>query len=174
MFTKNFLIKKNFGFTLIELLVVVAIIGLLSSVVLTSLNSAKAKSRDTRRMTDLRQVQTALELYYSTNGSYPSTGSNYWGICSGYNPGGKTNSGANGYIANLAPTYIPVLPTETFPPPSGTGNCYLYNSNGTDYVFMAHNTIETFDPDVGPHSMDRRCCDQQSIAVYNRPDSVVQ
>jgi len=66
--------KQNFrGFTLIELLVVVAIIGLLSSVVLASLNSARAKARDAQRATSIRQVQIALEFYYDNNGSYPSS-----------------------------------------------------------------------------------------------------
>ncbi len=56
--------NKERGFTLIELLVVIAIIGLLSSVVLSSLNSARTKSRDARRLSDIRQIQTALELYF--------------------------------------------------------------------------------------------------------------
>ncbi len=64
--------QKNKGFTLIELLVVIAIIGLLASIVLVSLNSARAKARDVRRVADLKQVQTALEMYYDTNGSYPA------------------------------------------------------------------------------------------------------
>lgn len=60
------------GFTLIELLVVIAIIGILSSVVLASLNSARKKGRDARRIADVKQLQLALELYYDANGSYPS------------------------------------------------------------------------------------------------------
>ena len=60
------------GFTLIELLVVIAIIGILSSVVLASLNSARKKGRDARRIADVKQLQLALELYYDTSGSYPS------------------------------------------------------------------------------------------------------
>jgi len=65
---------KNKGFTLIELLVVVAIIGLLSSVVLASLNTARTKGRDTKRISEIRQLQTALEFYYDKNGSYPNSG----------------------------------------------------------------------------------------------------
>jgi prepilin-type N-terminal cleavage/methylation domain-containing protein len=66
-------ISRARGFTLIELLVVIAIIGLLSAVVLASLNSARTKSRDARRLADLKQLQTALELYYSDNNAYPAT-----------------------------------------------------------------------------------------------------
>jgi prepilin-type N-terminal cleavage/methylation domain-containing protein len=51
------------GFTLIELLVVIAIIGLLSSIVLASLNSARVKSRDARRLEDLKQMANAVQLY---------------------------------------------------------------------------------------------------------------
>lgn len=87
------------GFTLIELLVVVAIIGLLSSVVLASLNTARQKGRDARRIADLKQLQVALELYYASAGSpaYPSA------------------------LSSLAPTYIPEVPTD----PS-TGQSYNY------------------------------------------------
>ena len=64
-------IFKNTGFTLIELLVVIAIIGLLSSVVLVTVNSARMKSRDLVRIATLKQVETALELYYDKYGHYP-------------------------------------------------------------------------------------------------------
>lgn len=64
--------KKIKGFTLIELLVVIAIIGLLASIVLVSLNSARQKARDSRRLSDLRQVALALEMYYdNNNNAYP-------------------------------------------------------------------------------------------------------
>lgn len=63
------------GFTLIELLVVIAIIGILSSVVLASLNSARKKGRDARRISDLKQLSLALDLYYDANGqTYPIQG----------------------------------------------------------------------------------------------------
>jgi prepilin-type N-terminal cleavage/methylation domain-containing protein len=58
--------KTARGFTLIELLVVMAIIGLLSTVVLASLTTARKKGRDTKRISDVKQLQIALELYYPT------------------------------------------------------------------------------------------------------------
>ncbi|MCX6703221.1 MAG: prepilin-type N-terminal cleavage/methylation domain-containing protein [Candidatus Zambryskibacteria bacterium] len=67
---KSLFLKK--GFTLIELLVVIAIIGMLSSVVLGSLNSARAKARDAATMRNFSQVQKALILYYDKYGRYPN------------------------------------------------------------------------------------------------------
>lgn len=62
---------RRSGFTLIEMLVVVAIIGLLSSIILVGLGDVRKDARDTRRIADIRQIQNALEIYYSTNQSYP-------------------------------------------------------------------------------------------------------
>lgn len=60
------------GFTLIELLIVVAIIGILASVIIVGLAPAQRSGRDARRIADLKQVQTALELYYQKNQVYPN------------------------------------------------------------------------------------------------------
>ena len=123
-------IRKN-GFTLIELLVVIAIIGILASVVLVSLNSARLKARVTRSLTDLKQLQTALELYYDANGSYPPS-SGAWG---GYYTCWGTPS--TNWIVGLAPTYIQTLPRE----PRNTTDCgsqYIYYSTGADYKLIYH------------------------------------
>jgi len=61
---------KNKGFTLIEMLIVVAIIGILASLILIGLGPARAKARDSRRISDLRQIQNGLEMYYSKNQAY--------------------------------------------------------------------------------------------------------
>ncbi len=71
MFTQKKSTENKKGFTLIELLVVVAIIGLLASIILASLNVARQKGRDARRIADLKDIQTALELYYSNHNAYP-------------------------------------------------------------------------------------------------------
>lgn len=60
------------GFTLIELLVVIAIIGLLSTLAVVALGSARQKANDSKRLSDIKQVQTALELYYTDNNEYPA------------------------------------------------------------------------------------------------------
>jgi len=61
------------GFTLIELLIVIAIIGILSSFLLANYNGVRQRTRDGVRKTDLRQIQSALELYRSDQGKYPAT-----------------------------------------------------------------------------------------------------
>jgi prepilin-type N-terminal cleavage/methylation domain-containing protein len=64
--------NKQKGFTLIELLVVIAVIGLLASLIAVGFGNARRKSRDAKRLSDMQQVRTGLDLYY-TNGGYPGT-----------------------------------------------------------------------------------------------------
>ncbi|MSU74649.1 type II secretion system protein [Candidatus Kaiserbacteria bacterium] len=59
---------RSQGFTLIELLVVIAIIGVLSAVVLTSLNSARSKGNDAAIQSDLATIRTQSEIYYGGTG----------------------------------------------------------------------------------------------------------
>ncbi|MFA6428608.1 MAG: prepilin-type N-terminal cleavage/methylation domain-containing protein [Candidatus Buchananbacteria bacterium] len=101
---------KRKGFTLIELLVVIAIIGLLSTLAVISLNSARQKSRDARRLSDIKQVQTALELYYTDNNSYPAT---------------VTSGGTIG-------TYMTLVPTN--PGPGGATYTYTQRDSGASYT----------------------------------------
>ena len=65
------MIHARRGFTLVELLVVIAIISLLSSIVLASLNTARAKGRDAKRISDMQEFRKAVALYYDDNGKFP-------------------------------------------------------------------------------------------------------
>lgn len=67
------------GFTLIELLVVIAVIGILASVILASLGSARKKAADAKMKSELKQISTALEFYYDSYGSYVVSGGGYQG-----------------------------------------------------------------------------------------------
>lgn len=69
--------RTSRGFTLIELLVVIAIIGVLSSVVLASLNTARLRGRDAAVMAGVRQLQTLMEINYNDLGTYASLQSSW-------------------------------------------------------------------------------------------------
>lgn len=64
---------KKKGFTLIELLVVIAIIGILTTISVIALQSSRARARDSKRLADVKQIQSALALYAHDTDSYPPT-----------------------------------------------------------------------------------------------------
>ncbi|MFA6106942.1 MAG: prepilin-type N-terminal cleavage/methylation domain-containing protein [Patescibacteria group bacterium] len=115
--------RKQKGFTLIELLVVIAIIGLLSTLAVVSLNNARLKSRDARRVSDVKQIQTALELYYNDVNAYPATGA----------------ADSGDAIVNGSVTYMAVVPTAPTPP---TGNAYTYAMTETGASYTLTYTLE--------------------------------
>lgn len=112
------MINRNKGFTLIELLVVIAIISILAATVLASLNSARTKARDAKRISEIRQLRTALELYSSANSfSYPQVGSN------------NTYQAVSALQASLAP-FMSKIPVD----PIGGSYDYQYIRNdGNSY-----------------------------------------
>jgi prepilin-type N-terminal cleavage/methylation domain-containing protein len=88
------------GFTLIELMVVISIIGVLSSIVVASLSSAKANSRDAKRISDIKTIQVALALYYGDYLKYPIT------------------------LSALEPNYLAKVPKD--PSNTANGGAYFY------------------------------------------------
>lgn len=95
---------KNRGFTLGEILIVVAIIGILSSIVWASLGGARMKGRDGARIADIKQIEQALEVYFSSCNAYPTQNS-------GNLPAELVSSSCGGNILSA----LPVDPTNTNP-----------------------------------------------------------
>jgi len=96
------------GFTLIELLVVIAIIGLLSTIVMVSLNVARAKARDAQRLENAYQLQTALRAYFIDNDTFP--------VCGGWEGSGftvrSTDDNWTGCLTTKLAPYINRLPID--------------------------------------------------------------
>ena len=142
--------KGQKGFTLIELLVVIAIIGILATIVLVSLNTARSKARDVRRLSDLRQVALALEMHYDDN---PSTGY----------PG--TSGSCTTIPASLATDgYLGAVPED----PGTTAYSYGVAADAQNYVLRAvmENAVPTGDVDGTVFSC---ACDDASNYYCIRP-----
>jgi len=93
-------IKKSVGFTLIELLVVVAIIALLAVLILFSVENIRAKSRDSRRVSDIKSIQEGLAMYHNDYQLYP--------VADGYITGSDVLS--NGLVGDGVMQAVPIDP----------------------------------------------------------------
>ncbi len=113
--------KTKKGFTLIELLVVIAIIGILSTLAVVSLQNARKSARDAKRIADVKQMQTALELYFNDWQTYPASSSVTSTIASG--------------------TYVYMVTVPTAPTPHD-GTCTEGNN---EYVYSGWDSSYTID-----------------------------
>lgn len=147
------------GFTLIELLVVIAIIGLLSAVVMGSLNLSRAKARDAATMREFSQVQRALTMYYDKYNRYPNETpvvTNPWTD--------NFNSMAQQLVTEGFLGRVPVAPT---------GRSYNYYNYGGTIGGLLVTTLEAAAPSVSgypgtcrPWAAGQNWCDQSSSRVY--------
>ncbi|MFH0840418.1 MAG: FISUMP domain-containing protein [bacterium] len=114
--------RKNKGFTMIELLIAIVIIGIISTFISVALNNSRLKARDAKRVSDLKQIQGALEIYKIDEGTYPSS----------LTPGSPLTGPTSGI------TYMNKVPSN--PSPRTDGGCpnsdYFYTqlSSGADYT----------------------------------------
>jgi len=116
------------GFTLVELLVAMTIFAIVSSMALVSFRSSRISSRDAKRKADLEQIRSALEMYRTDNGTYPS------GL-----------GELSGYLE---------VPSD---PLSGSGRDYYYLSGGQTYTLCAALEGETSDAGCGSSCGDETC-----------------
>lgn len=115
--------RSSKGFTLVELLVVIAIIGVLATLILLQLGTARAKARDAKRISDVSQIRTAVELFFDdNNGRYPTAIS----------------------VANLGPYFsTPTIPVD---PVTGAAYFYAYNPAVNPTVFHLWTELERNSP----------------------------
>lgn len=153
---------KRKGFTLIELLVVIAIIGILAAMVLVAVNGARAKARDAKRKSDLRNIKTSLALYMSDNEQYPAGAAD-----------GVWENVSDNLDTALVPKYMKTLPAD-----SQTTNAYQFashnNASGTPTEFALASVLEnTGDTDNGAASDDGagvlRVAFADPVATLNLP-----
>ncbi len=109
------------GFTLIEILIVVAIIAILASVVMVGLGPTQQLGRDARRVSDLHEVQTGLELYYNAKGQYPVVTGGSWATLQSTLMGASIN--------------VNTVPND---PTNGKSYQYGTDTNGTTYILGAN------------------------------------
>ena len=108
-------IKNKQAFTLIELLVVISIIGILASFSAVSLQGARGRARDAKRVSDIRQIQVALELYYNDYNEYP-----------------ESITGTIGRDDNIYMMFVPNAPTPADGDCDSINNVFLYTAHDSN------------------------------------------
>lgn len=132
------------GFTIVELLIVIVVIAVLATIVIATYSGVQERARNASRQSDVKNAQKLVEIYKAENGSYPAT---------------TTNTQANWHAADVRTDsnctngssqsdWIPGITTPL--PQSGTSSgvdglrgCYLYVSDGSEYVISAWNMVST-------------------------------
>lgn len=121
------------GFTIIELLVVSALVALLASIVFTAITGTRARSRDSRRETDIKEIQNAVNLYAVNNRAFPICGTELV-------INGSTDCLSAQLLASGAMSQVPVDPLGKASGACGdpTGYVYCYVSDGSTYTLRHH------------------------------------
>lgn len=154
--------EKNYApsFTLIELLVVISIIGVLSTLLLANFNATRGRARDAQRKSDLRNIQTALRLYYNDCKHYPTNDSDGNIVGCGTCLAPTACDWGTSFATDEA-TYMSILPEDPSPDRS-----YQYLRTAPDsYTLTACLENQSDDKGIDPTSGD--ACDTLDGAWYN-------
>jgi general secretion pathway protein G len=116
--------KKQNGFTLIELLVTISIIAVLTTLLMANFIGVRQRGRDGQRKSNLYQLRSALELYRTDHGSYPTT----LATCGT----GASLNYTDPNPPNTVTTYMQTIPCDPL-----TGSPFKYTSDGTTYSLVA-------------------------------------
>lgn len=136
------------GFTLIELLVVVAIIGILSALLMSNFIGVRQRARDAQRKSDLRQIQSALELYRADIGSYPATVAL-----------ASCGSAVSLKSPDNSSTYLQKVPCDPL-----SNNPYPFTSTGTTYTLIG--CLENANDSQKDSSNNSAACNGTTLFSY--------
>lgn len=141
------------GFTLIELLVVISIIGILATLVVANLNSARSRARDAQRKSDIKNLQTALRLYFNDEGNFPASNSSGQIVgCDSYTTPTVCTWGGSWVIGNTA--YMNTLPKDPLSP----NQPYRYTLGSSDDTFTLKACLENASDASGTAEGDTTWC----------------
>lgn len=140
--TKNWR-RRHRGFTLIELLIVISIISILVASATVSWTAAQQRGRDGRRQSDAKAIQQAVELYYQTNGKYPSSSSGQ--IQCNITGDSQVLAFGSAFVCGST-TYIQQLPKDPTVQDAASG--YYYNNTGINTYVLSVKLENTKNPDL--------------------------
>jgi len=147
--------KLKKGFTLIELLVVVALIGVLTTLVLANFNAARTRGRDAQRKSDLKNISTALRLYYNDFGKYPANDENFQIAGCGTTADEPCDWGTS--FASASQSYMTTLPNDPLPNVS-----YQYTRIDLD-TFLLRACLENTSDEKGVVDTSAAWCPTQYV-----------
>jgi prepilin-type N-terminal cleavage/methylation domain-containing protein len=134
---------RSYGFTLIELILVIAVLGILTGIVVVSYNGAQSSARNAKSLNDLKVAEDLVEIYYNKNGQYPKTTDNSQANWKSIDVRTDDNCENGTSQADWIPN-VGSLPQSQVPAVAaadGKKGCYLYASNGSEYVISAWNMV---------------------------------
>ena len=142
--------KRQSGFTIVELLIVIIVIAILAAITVVAYNGIQDRARASKAESDIASVQRLVEAYNAVNGKYPMTTQNYgdslnpnWGIVTANGDGNCPVTSSTNHLAQWVPGITQTLPQSD--PATGVGGnrgCYIYASNGAQYVLSAWNMVK--------------------------------
>lgn len=151
-------LKFQRAFTLVELLVVMAIISILATVIIGGFRSSQMRGRDSGRKSDLKQIATALELFFADYGKYPPASGTQIAACS-YNPSNGTGTACawgTGTMSDGKTTYMRTVPADLV-----SAQNYVYRVSSTQNMFQLFARLE--------NTQDKNCingnCTNPGITV---------
>jgi type II secretion system protein G len=144
--------KNILGFTLIELLVVISLIGILATLVMANLNAGRGRSRDAQRKSDMRNIATALRLYYNDRGAFPTNNTDGEIVaCGSYTSPVACEWGEPWAVGTT--TYMPILPDDSL-----EDQVYKYEVSSDRDSFTLEACLENKSDDKGVSTNETSWC----------------